>query len=108
MKFALFLADAGEGADRRVVARKRGRQPAQAQVDLINLRNTLHTQALAQRASMATLRTDAQDARRKAEAIRNLQGVVSDIELKQQLDRADELENRTRIEEQKLGVMQGS
>src|SRR5438132_3778806 len=84
------------------------RQLAQAQVDLINLRNTLHTQALAQRASMATLRTDAQDARRKAEAIRNLQGVVSDIELKQQLDRADELENRTRIEEQKLGVMQGS
>ena len=44
----------------------------------------------------------------EAEAIRNLQGVVSDIELKQQLDRADELEHRTGIEEQKLGVMQGS
>ena len=84
------------------------RQLAQAKVDLINLRNTLHTQALAQRASMATLSTDAQDARRKANAIRDLQGVVSDIELKQQLDRAEELERRTAIEEQKLGVMQGS
>jgi hypothetical protein len=84
------------------------RQLAQATVDLINLRNTLHTQALAQRASMATLRTDAQDARRKAEAIRNLNGVVSDIELKQQLDRADELERRTAIEDQRLGVMKGS
>jgi HlyD family secretion protein len=84
------------------------RQLAQAKVDLINLRNTLHTQALAQRASMATLRTDAQDAQRKADAIRNLKGVVSDIELKQQLDRADELARRTVIEEQKLSVMQDS
>jgi HlyD family secretion protein len=84
------------------------RQLAQAKVDLINLRNTLHTQALAQRASMATLRTDAQDARRKADAIRDLKGIVSDIELKQQIDRADELAGRTAIEEQRLGVMQGS
>jgi multidrug resistance efflux pump len=84
------------------------RQLAQAKVDLINLRNTLHTQALAQRASMATLRTDAQDAKRKADAIRNLKGIVSDIELKQQIDRAEELERRTTIEGQKLDVMQGS
>jgi HlyD family secretion protein len=84
------------------------RQLAQAKVDLINLRNTLHTQALAQRASMATLRTDAEDARRKADAIRDLKGVVSEIELKQQLDRADELARRTGIEEQRLTVMQGS
>jgi HlyD family secretion protein len=84
------------------------RQLAQASVDLINLRNSLHTQALAQRASMATLRTDAQDARRKADAIRDLKGVVSEIELKQQMDRADELTRRTEIEEQRLLVMQGS
>ena len=84
------------------------RQLAQAKVDLINLRNTLHTQALAQRSTMATLRTDAQDARRKADAIRDLKGVVSDIELKQQLDKADELTGRTEIEEQRLTVMQGS
>ena len=84
------------------------RQLAQAKVDLINLRTTLHAQALAQRSTMATLRTDAQDAKRKAEAIRDLKGVVSDIELKQQLDKADELARRTEIEEQRLGVMQGS
>jgi HlyD family secretion protein len=84
------------------------RQLAQASVDLINLRNSLHTQALAQRASMATLRTDAQDARRKADAIRDLKGVVSEIDLKQQMDRADELARRTEIEEQRLVVMQGS
>src|SRR5437879_10459790 len=57
---------------------------------------------------MATLRTDAQDARRKADTIRDLKGVVSDIELKQQLDKADELTGRTEIEEQRLTVMQGS
>jgi len=84
------------------------RQLAQATVDLINLRNTLHTQALAQRSTMATLRTDAQDARRKADAIRDLKGVVSDIEMKQQVDKAEELSNRTAIEEQRLTVMQGS
>src|SRR6266478_1318614 len=84
------------------------RQLAQATVDLINLRNTLHTQALAQRSTMATLRTDSQDARRKADAIRDLKGVVSDIEMKQQLDKAEELGSRTAIEEQRLTVMQGS
>src|SRR5438045_3366847 len=44
----------------------------------------------------------------KGEAIRELKGVVSDIELKQQMDRADELARRTEIEEQRLSVMQVS
>jgi HlyD family secretion protein len=84
------------------------RQLAQAKVDLINLRNTLNTQRLAQHSSLATLRTEAQDARRRADAIRDLKGVVSDIELNQQLDKAEELSRRMAFEQQRLGVMQGS
>src|SRR5207237_2306499 len=81
---------------------------AQATAHLRKPPHTLHPQALAQRSTMATLHTDAKDRHSKADAIRELKGVVSDIELKQQLDKADELTGRTEIEEQRLTVMQGS
>ena len=84
------------------------RQLAQAKVDLINLRNNLDAQRLAQHSTLATLRTDAQDARRRADAIRDLKGVVSDIDLRQQLDKADELSRRMAIEQQRLAIMEGS
>src|SRR4051812_31809526 len=68
------------------------RQLAQARADLINLRNTLKTQELAQQSPLAPLHTDEADARRKADAIKSLKGVVSDLELQQQLDKAQELQ----------------
>src|SRR4051812_24895745 len=84
------------------------RQLAQARADLINLRNTLKTQELAQRSTLATLHTDEADARRRADAMKNLQGVVSDVEMRQQLDKAQELQNRMQIESERLTVMGGS
>ena len=84
------------------------RQLAQARADLINLRNTLKTQHLAQQSSIATLHTDSEDARRRAEALKNLQGVISDVELKQQQDRAAEMQQRIQIESERLNVMGGS
>ncbi|MFL5251101.1 MAG: efflux RND transporter periplasmic adaptor subunit [Myxococcales bacterium] len=84
------------------------RQLAQARADLINLRNTLKTQELAQQSTLATLHTDEADARRKADAIKNLKGVVSDVELQQQLDKAQELQKRMQIESERLSVMGGS
>jgi multidrug resistance efflux pump len=84
------------------------RQLAQARADLINLRNTLKTQELAQRSTIATLHTDEADAHRKADAIKNLKGVVSDVDLQQQLDKAQELERRMQIESERLNVMGGS
>src|SRR2546430_283729 len=70
------------------------RQLAQARADLINLRNTLQTQELAQQSTIATLHTDEADAKRQADAIKNLKGVVSDVALQQQLDKAQELQSR--------------
>jgi len=84
------------------------RQLAQARADLINLRNTLKTQELAQQSTIATLHTDEADAHRKAEALKNLKGVVSDIELNQQLDKAQELQKRAKIEAERLAVMNSS
>ena len=84
------------------------RQLAQARADLINLRNTLKTQELAQRSTLATLHTDEADAHRKADAIKNLKGVVSDVELQQQLDKAQELQSRMQIEAERHDVMNAS
>jgi len=84
------------------------RQLAQARADLINLRNTLKTQELAQQSTIATLHTDEADAQRKAQALKNLKGIVSDIELNQQLDKAQELQKRAKIEAERLDVMNSS
>ena len=84
------------------------RQLAQARADLINLRNTLKTQELAQQSTIATLHTDEADAKRKADAFKNLKGVLSDVELNQQIDKAQELQKRMQIEAQRLDVMNGS
>jgi HlyD family secretion protein len=84
------------------------RQLAQARADLINLRNTLKTQELSQQSTIATLHTDEADAKRKADAFKNLKGVLSDVELNQQLDKAQELQKRMQIEAQRLDVMNGS
>jgi len=84
------------------------RQLAQAKADLISMRNTLKTQELAQRSSIATLHTDEADAKRKADAFKNLKGVLSDIELNQQIDKAQELQKRAEIESERLDVMNAS
>src|SRR5690349_15814199 len=84
------------------------RQLAQAKADLISMRNTLKTQELAQRSSIATLHTDEADAKRKADAFKNLKGVLSDIELNQQIDKAQELQKRAQIESERLDVMNAS
>jgi multidrug efflux pump subunit AcrA (membrane-fusion protein) len=81
------------------------RQLAQARADLINLRNTLKTQELAEQSTIASLHTDEADARRKADAMKNLQGIVSDVEMRQQLDKADALQKRMRIESKRLTVI---
>jgi RND family efflux transporter MFP subunit len=84
------------------------RQLAQAKADLISLRNTLHSQRLAQQGSLATLHTDRSDALRRVAALDSLRGAVSDIEIQQQADRAREMDERMQIEAQRLSVMEAS
>ena len=84
------------------------RQLAQAKADLISLRNTLHAQRLAQQSALATLHTDQADAVRRASALKSLQGAVSEVEIQQQADRAQEMEKRMGIESQRLLVMESS
>jgi multidrug resistance efflux pump len=86
------------------------RQLAQAQADLINLRATTDGNTLSTRSSLATLEAQAADARRRAEADKDLarDGVISGVEASQALEHAEELTQRLAIEKSRLGVVAGS
>src|SRR5207245_5062197 len=86
------------------------RQLAQAQADLINLRATSDGNTLATRSSLATLEAQAADAQRRAKADQKLaaDGVISEVEARQQVERAEELRSRLDLERKRLGVVAAS
>src|SRR5438445_3104294 len=86
------------------------RQLAQAQADLINLRATAHGNTLITRSGLATLEAQAADAQRRAKADQKLaqDGVISDVDAQQQMERAQELTSRLEIERKRLGVVASS
>src|SRR2546423_1522732 len=86
------------------------RQLAQAQADLINLRATADGNTLLTRAGLATLEAQAADAQRRAKADQKLaqDGVISEVEARQQMERSQELTSRLEIERKRLGVVAGS
>src|SRR5881227_365186 len=86
------------------------RQLAQAQADLINLRATADGNTLITRSGLATLEAQAADAQRRAKADQKLaqDGVISEVEARQQMERAQELTSRLEIERKRLGVVAGS
>src|SRR5512141_2171983 len=86
------------------------RQLAQAQADLINLRATTDGNTLTTRSGLATLEAQAADAERRAKADQKLaqDGVISDVDARAQMERADELKSRLDLERRRLGVVAGS
>ena len=86
------------------------RQLAQAQADLINLRATADGNTLTTRSSVATLEAQVADAQRRAKADEKLaaEGVISEVEARQQVERAEELRSRLGLERKRLGVVAGS
>jgi len=86
------------------------RQLAQAQADLINLRATADGNTLATRSSLATLEAQAADAQRRAKADQKLaaDGMISEVEARQQVERAEELRSRLDLERKRLGVVAAS
>src|SRR5256886_283335 len=76
------------------------RQLAQARADLINLRATTHGNTLTTQGGLATLEAQAADADRRARADTQLakDGVISEFEPRQQLERSEELRSRLDLE----------
>jgi len=83
------------------------RQLANAEALRLELKASLETQALSQRALLATLQTDLSDARRKAEVDQALaqKQFASKVEADLTRDRAAELTARLALENQRLGVL---
>jgi HlyD family secretion protein len=86
------------------------RQLAQAEADMINLRATTNGNTLITRSSLATLEAQAADAERRAQADQKLarEGVISEVEARQQVERSAELSSRLQFERKRLGVVAGS
>jgi HlyD family secretion protein len=86
------------------------RQLAQAEADLINLRATTDGNTLTTKSGLATLEAQAADAERRSKADEKLahDGVISDVDARQQLEHATELRDRLELEKKRLGVVAGS
>lgn len=86
------------------------RQLAQAQADLVNLESTLQTQRLALQGSLATLRGETREAQRRAEADATLaqRGLIARLDADRSGDRAREMAERLRTEEEQLRVLERS
>ena len=86
------------------------RQLAQAEADLINLRATTDGNTLTTKSGLATLEAQAADAQRRAKADEKLanDGVISQVEARQQVEHATELRDRLDLERKRLGVVAGS
>jgi HlyD family secretion protein len=86
------------------------RQYSQAQAELVNLESTLETQRLTQEASLSALRSEHREAARRAEADRQLaeRGLIARMDVDRSRDRAQELAERLRMEEEQLRVLQRS
>jgi multidrug efflux pump subunit AcrA (membrane-fusion protein) len=86
------------------------RQLAQAEADLINLRANTDGNTLSTQSGLATLEAQAADAERRAKADEKLanDGVISQVEARQQVEHATELRDRLALEKKRLGVVAGS
>ncbi len=86
------------------------RQLAQAEADLINLRATSDGNTLSTQSGLATLEAQAADAERRGKADEKLahDGVISQVEARQQVEHATELRDRLTLERKRLGVVAGS
>jgi multidrug resistance efflux pump len=83
------------------------RQLTAAESELVNLRTSLESQRLNQAANVASVRSQYREAMRKLEGDSSIarQGLISTNELKTSRDRAEELTERLRIEEQRLELL---
>ncbi|MBW3655089.1 MAG: HlyD family efflux transporter periplasmic adaptor subunit [Gemmatimonadetes bacterium] len=86
------------------------RQLVAAEADRSTLAATLENQRLTQEAAVSTVRAEQREAARQAEANRALaeRGLVSRMDLQRSEDRAEELANRLRLEEQRLRFLRQS
>ncbi len=84
------------------------RQLGAAEANMVSLRNQLETTKLQQQATVATITTEANDARRNAEVFEALdkKGLSSANEVARARERADELTNRRSIEQRRLTMLQ--
>jgi multidrug resistance efflux pump len=83
------------------------RQLTDAQSQLVQLKANLNGSRLTQASSLADLKSQAQDAKRRAESGAELlkQGLIIPLDQKQAQDRADALESRVKFEEERLKIM---
>ncbi|MGZ8377420.1 MAG: efflux RND transporter periplasmic adaptor subunit [Gemmatirosa sp.] len=84
------------------------RQLGAAEANLVSLRNQLESAKLQQEATVATITTDYNDARRNAEVIDALdrKGMSSGHEVARARERAEELSSRRQIEQRRLQMLQ--
>ena len=84
------------------------RQLGAAEANMVSLRNQLETTKLQQQATVATITTEANDARRNAEVFEALdkKGLSSANEVARARERADELTSRRAIEQRRLTMLQ--
>src|SRR5439155_7808757 len=92
--------------DLELAAMEADRQLAAAQSELVNLAATLSNQKLAQESTIASLKSELADARRRATADDELakKGFLSELERGQTAGRASELAGRLSFEEKRLGA----
>jgi multidrug resistance efflux pump len=83
------------------------RQLTVAQADRVNLKSTLESNRLNQEAAVAAAKAAYQDAKRTAEASKELaeKELISSMEASRAADRVEELETRYKVEEQRLAVI---
>ena len=83
------------------------RQLTDAQSQLVQLKTNLNTNRLGQASAVAQLRSDWLDAKRRAEAGAELlkQGLIIPLDQQQAQDRADALESRFKLEEERLKIL---
>lgn len=83
------------------------RQLTDAQSQLVQLRTNLATNRLTQASTVADIRSQYLDAKRRADAGAELlkQGLIIPLDQKQAQDRADALEERVKIEEERLKLL---
>ncbi|HYW11691.1 MAG TPA: biotin/lipoyl-binding protein, partial [Longimicrobium sp.] len=86
------------------------RQLAQAQADLVNLESSLQTQRLALQGTLATLQSEEREARRRAEADREMvaRGLIARLEAARSEDCAREMAARVATEEAQVRVLERS
>ena len=86
------------------------RQLTAAEANLVSLRNQLETARLQQQATVATIGTEYNDAKRNAEVIEALdkKGMSSGHEVARARERAQELASRQQIEQRRLAMAQST